>query len=132
MRGERGVGDRRHGAGGDAAPGGPVKYLLVLVCIIGAITYIFVAGPKAITGQGADGTDRSQAVWEHIGQLEARRQDRLIRAKGRSLAMLPPQQAARGGPWAAGYREGFARGYYVGNAAAVSRQPNPGFFPFSP
>jgi len=94
-----------------------VKYLLVLIGIIGVITYIFVAGPKAVTGQDAVvALNRQQEVWDAIGRLEARRQDMLVRAAGRGIGLLP-SGAGHGRDWADGYRTGFARGYSLGTAS---------------
>ena len=93
-----------------------MKYLLVLIGIIGVITYIFVAGPKAVTGQDAVVVNRQQEVWDAIGRLEARRQDMLVRAAGRGIGLLP-SEAGHGRGWADGYRMGFARGYSLGKAS---------------
>ena len=93
-----------------------MKYLLVLIGIIGAITYIFVAGPKSVTGQDAVVVNRQQEVWDAIGRLEARRQDMLVRAAGRGIGLLPPE-AGHGQGWADGYRMGFARGYSLGKTS---------------
>ncbi|MGD9610556.1 MAG: hypothetical protein AB7U59_14200 [Desulfovibrionaceae bacterium] len=93
-----------------------MKYLLVLISIIGVITYIFVAGPKAVTGQDAVALNRQQEVWDAIGRLEARRQDMLVRAAGRGIGLLP-SGAGHDRDWAAGYRMGFARGYSLGTAS---------------
>lgn len=132
-RRERGSCGDRHPAGRDAASGGFVKYILVLVGIIGAITYIFVGGPKSVPGRAEASLDRRQEVWERISQLEGQRRDMLIMASLRGgSGILPPSRASRGGPWASGYREGFAQGYYVGSYLAESRRPNPLFFPISP
>jgi hypothetical protein len=99
-----------------------------MICIIGAITYIFVAGPKARFGQADVALNRHQEVWDCIGRLEARRRDMLVRAEGRGVGLLPPARAAKGGAWADGYRTGFARGYSLGSANAGSGQGNPLFF----
>lgn len=129
---EKGHGVRRHGAVGDADPGGAVKYLLILIGLIGGITYVFVAGPKVVHGRDMTGEDRRQAVWDRLAQLETGRRDMLIRAQGRLASMTPPDRARRGGPWGEGYREGFARGYALGMTAASSSQSNPKFIQFSP
>lgn len=107
-----------------------MKYLVVLIGIIATIVYIFVGGPTAVANQTASALNRREAVWERVSQLEAQRRDMLLRASMNSGgAILPPARASRGGPWANGYREGFAQGYYVGSYLAESRRPNPLFFP---
>lgn len=107
-----------------------MKYLLVLIGIIGAITYIFVGGGKSVSGQAEASMNRRQEVWDRISELEANRREMLIRASlGTGAGFAPSQRAGRGGPWASGYKEGFAQGYYVGSYLAESRRPNPLFFP---
>lgn len=91
------------------------------------MTYIFMGGPKVLSGQAEVKVDRRQQVWESISQLEASRQDMLIRANLRKGAILPPERNGRGGAWAAGYQEGFAQGYYVGGYLSASNRRNPFF-----
>lgn len=119
----------RLGAGRDAVPGGPVKYLIVLVGIIGMISYIFAGGPRALTGKAEASVNRRQAVWDRISQLEATRRDMLVRANLDARSFMPPARASRGGAWASGYQEGFSQGYAVGSYLAETRRPNPLFFP---
>jgi hypothetical protein len=116
------------------APGGSVKFIVILVGIIATITYIFVAGPKGLAGltgrAEATTMNRRQAVWDSIGQLEAKRQDMLIRAKGRLGGSLRTSSRSRGGgAWAQGYQAGLDQGYFVGSFLAENRRPNPLFFP---
>lgn len=107
-----------------------MKYIVVLIGIIATIVYIFVGGPSAVANQAETTPNRREAVWARISQLEVQRRDMLLRASMNSAgAILPPARASRGGPWANGYREGFAQGYYVGSYLAESRRPNPLFFP---
>ncbi len=106
-----------------------MKYILIFCGIIAMVTYVFVAGPKVVSGRDESAEDRQQALWEHIGRLEARRQDMLVRARGRLGASAPRQRASRGGAWIAGYQGGFEQGYFVGSFLAESRRPNPLFFP---
>jgi hypothetical protein len=105
-----------------------VKSIVILVGIIATVTYIFVAGPKSISGRAEANVNRCQEVWERIGQLEASRQDMLIRAKGRLGSMTRPARALRGGAWANGYQQGFDQGYFEGSFLAEGRRPNPLFF----
>jgi len=109
-----------------------VKYLLVLVGIIGAITYIFVGGPKSLTGQAEAAVNRRQEVWERISALESARRERLILASiGSGPAFSPPARYDRGGPWASGYRKGFSQGYTLGRTV-VDSSDSKLFFPIAP
>lgn len=107
-----------------------MKFIVPLLVILGAIAYIFLSGPKGLASRAAVAVDRRQEVWDRIAQLEARRQDRLIRASmGIGRGLTPPARATRGGPWAQGYQAGFEQGYFVGSFLAENRRPNPLFFP---
>ncbi|MGE4537015.1 MAG: hypothetical protein AB7D37_08045 [Desulfovibrio sp.] len=106
-----------------------MKYVVILIGIIGLVTYIFVGGPKAVTGREETYTDRRQAVWEAISGLEARRRDMLIRASmDMGTAYSPVSKLSRGGAYAAGYRAGFGQGYFEGSFLSERRRPNPLFF----
>jgi len=107
-----------------------VKYLLVLILIIGLATYIFVGGPKSARSQAEASGNRSQEVWDRIAQLEYQRREMLIRAKGRmgSSSSSRSRQSPRGA-YNSGYREGFDQGYFEGSFLAENRSPNPLFFP---
>lgn len=106
-----------------------MKFIVILIGIIGTITYIFLAGPKGFTGQAAVTVNRRQAVWERIGQLEAGRRDMLLRARLRQEGTPPPSAgSARTGAWSQGYRAGFDAGYFEGSFLAENRRPNPLFF----
>ena len=126
---EKGKGDVS-GMGPAASPGwgGPVKYLLVLIVIIGLATYIFMGGPKALTGRAEAAVDRRQNIWDSVARLEAQRRDMLIRAKGRLGTSSPASGASRRGGYAAGYRDGFGQGYFEGSFLAGNTKPNPLFF----
>ncbi|EFL52839.1 conserved hypothetical protein [Solidesulfovibrio fructosivorans JJ]] len=109
--------------------GAQVKYIVILIGIIGLVTYIFVGGPNAVTGAADTYVDRRQAVWTAIAGLEARRRDMLIRASMQmGSAYSPVSKLSRGGAYAAGYRTGFSQGYFEGSFLAESRRPNPLFF----
>lgn len=58
-----------------------MKYILILAVIIGAVTYIFLSGPKPSDVRSL--TNRREAVWDKIAELEHRRQNMLIVAQGR-------------------------------------------------
>ncbi len=108
----------------------PVKYILVLIVIIGLVTYIFTGGRKPAAGEAEAAVDRRQEIWDRIAQLEYQRRDMLVRAKGR---VGSPASAARrprcAGSYAMGYFEGFDQGYYEGSFVARGRRPDPLFFP---
>ena len=109
-----------------------MKYVLVLIGIIGAITYIFVGGGKSLSRQAEASVSRRQEVWERISALEAARQDMLIMASiGNGPSDTPPARYAQGGPWAAGYRKGFSRGYVLGRTVVASSDSK-AFFPIPP
>lgn len=105
-----------------------MKYILVLIGIIGLVTYIFVGGPKAVTGEAEPSVNRCQEVSERIAQLEYQRRDMLVRAKGRLGSYSPVGNLSRGGIYATGFREGFSQGYFEGSFLAEGRRPNPLFF----
>jgi hypothetical protein len=112
------------------SPDGRMKYFVLLVGIIGLVTYIFVSGPKSVTGAAVSMPDRREQVWDSIAQLEARRRDMLIMADLRLRASSPrtvwrsPRRA-----YGAGYSTGFRQGYFEGSFLAESRRPDPLFFP---
>ena len=88
------------GEGPDAShyrTGRRMKYFVLLVGIIGLVTYIFVGGPKAVTGAAVAMPDRRERVWDSIAQLEARRRDMLIMADLRLRASSP--SACRNPRW---------------------------------
>lgn len=120
----------RHGVGivGRAPRGGHVKYIVILVGIIALVTYVFLAGPKVVTGASPGYVDRRQLVWDRISQLESRRRSMLVRAE----IPFGPGSGSRSRPrgvYGAGYNEGFKQGYFEGSFLAESRKPNPLFFP---
>ena len=109
-----------------------MKYLVILVGIIGLVTYIFVGGPKAVTDAAMAMPDRREQVWDHIAQLEGKRRDMLIMADLRLGASTPRE--ARRSPrqaYGAGYRTGFSQGYFEGSFLAEGRKPDPLFFSIS-
>jgi hypothetical protein len=105
-----------------------VKYLLVLVAIIGLVTYIFVGGPKAAPDQAEAAVDRRQLVWDRIAQLESQRRDMLLRSKGRLPSASSGYGTSRRGAYTAGYQQGFDQGYFEGSFLAENRKPDPLFF----
>ena len=114
----------------NAPQDGRMKYLMLLIGIIGLVTYIFVSGPKAVTDAAVSMPNRREQVWDAIAQLEAKRRDMLIMADLRLQASVPgsarrtPRQA-----YAQGYSTGFRQGYFEGSFLAESRRPDPLFFP---
>jgi hypothetical protein len=107
-----------------------VKYLVVLIGIIGLVTYVFVGGPKRALNGDEPVFDRARQVAERIGDLEHRRRDMLVRAYGRmGSSYAPVANLSRKGAYAAGYREGFSQGYFEGSFLAGRTGPNPLFFP---
>ena len=88
-----------------------MKYILVLTLIIAGVTYIFLAGPK-VAGKTAY-TDRREAVWDRIVELEHQRQTMLIVARGRMASYSHPD-AGHHGRGTHGFRhfEGYASGPY--------------------
>lgn len=108
---------------------GAVKYLLVLIIIIGLATYIFIGGPKPASEPAGADPNRRQEVWDRIAQLESQRREMLIRAKGRLGSSSPRFRQSPRGAYNSGYREGFDQGYFEGSFLAENRSPNPLFFP---
>jgi len=108
-----------------------MKYLLVLIFVIGMVTYIFVGGPRLTTEMADASVDRRRDVWDRIAQLEYQRRDMLIRAKGRMGGGVATP-AAGSSPryiYSSGYRQGFNQGYFEGSFLAERTEPNPLFFP---
>lgn len=116
------MGSERRRMSGDA-----VKYLVILIGIIGLVVYIFLGGPKAGAGDGP-WLDRRQQVWERIAQLETRRRDQLIRASWVGGDAARTAGMNRRGTYRAGFRRGFQQGYFEGSFLAGARRPNPLFF----
>jgi len=104
-----------------------VKYILVLMIIIGLVTYIFLGGPKPKEAD-AHVVNRCENAWERIAYLEAQRREMLIRAKGRMGSGQSRTRLTSTGVYAAGYRDGFTQGYYEGSFLSASRSPSPLFF----
>jgi hypothetical protein len=105
-----------------------MKYILVLIGIIGLVTYIFVGGPKTIRSEAEASMNRSQRVWEQIAFLEGSRREMLTRAKSRMGSYSPVAGVSRSGAYSSGYRQGFSQGYFEGSFLAQNRSPNPLFF----
>ncbi|EHJ49051.1 hypothetical protein DFW101_3051 [Solidesulfovibrio carbinoliphilus subsp. oakridgensis] len=106
-----------------------MKYLVILIGVIGLVTYIFVGGPKKALSGDEPGFSRAQQVADRIADLEHRRRDMLVRAYGRMGSYTPVASLSRKGAYAAGYREGFGQGYFEGSFLAGRTGPNPLFFP---
>ncbi|KHK02613.1 hypothetical protein [Desulfovibrio sp. TomC] len=104
-----------------------MKYILVLIIIIGIVTYIFLGSPKP-KDEATAGLDRRQEVWERIASLEAQRREMLTRAKGRMGSGPNRSRMTSQGVYYAGYRDGFTQGYYEGSFLSASRTPDPLFF----
>ena len=104
-----------------------MKYILVLIIIIGLVTYIFLGSPKP-KDEGTAGVDRRQEVWERIASLEGQRREMLTRAKGRMGSGQNRSRMTSQGVYYAGYRDGFNQGYYEGSFLSASRTPDPLFF----
>ncbi len=104
-----------------------MKYLIIMVGIIGLVVYIFLGGPKAVRGNEPP-VDRREMVWERIAMLETQRRDMLVRSEGRLGAYTPVASMTRRGAYSAGYRQGFSQGYFEGSFLARDRRPNPLFF----
>ena len=105
-----------------------VKYLLIMVVIIGVVTYIFLGAPSP-KDEGGPMADRREQVWQRIAYLESRRRDMIVNAENRALAAGPPRDRMTSrGAYYAGYRDGFNQGYYEGSFLAANRKPDPLFF----
>ena len=104
-----------------------MKYILVLIIIIGIVTYIFLGSPKP-KDEGTAGVDRRQEVWDRIAFLEASRREMLTRAKGRMGSGPNRSRMTSQGVYYAGFRDGFTQGYYEGSFLSASRKPDPLFF----
>lgn len=104
-----------------------MKYILVIILIIGIVTYIFLGSPKP-KEQNVAQTNHREAAWERIAYLEAQRREMLTRAKGRLGSGQPRSRLASTGVYAAGYRDGFTQGYYEGSFLSAGRSPEPLFF----
>ena len=50
----------------NAPQDGRMKYLMLLIGIIGLVTYIFVSGPKAVTDAAVSMPNRREQVWDAI------------------------------------------------------------------
>lgn len=106
-----------------------MRYLLLILCIIGVVAYIFVGGiGRASQDRNAPVGSRSQEVWERISTLEHKRRAMLSEAKGRFTSSSPRIGLSRRSSYGPGYREGFNQGYFEGSFLAQARQPNPLFF----
>ncbi|MYL84477.1 hypothetical protein GTA51_15250 [Desulfovibrio aerotolerans] len=104
-----------------------MKYILVLIIIIGIVTYIFLGSPKPKEAD-AGPTNRRDVVWERIASLEAQRRDMLTRAKGRLGSGSSRSRLASTGAYSAGFRDGFNEGYFEGSFLSARTGPNPLFF----
>lgn len=105
-----------------------MKYLLVIIVIIGIVTYIFLGAPSPKDDE-RPAPDRREQVWNRIAWLEADRRDMLARAQNRMLAAGPSRaRMTPRGVYYAGYRDGFNQGYYEGSFLAAGRKPDPLFF----
>lgn len=104
-----------------------MKYILVIILIIGVVTYLFLGSPKPKEA-GRAGIDRRQEVWDRISSLEAGRREMLTRAKGRMGSGPNRSRMTSQGVYYAGYRDGFNQGYYEGSFLSASRKPDPLFF----
>lgn len=100
-----------------------MKYILILIVIIGLVTYIFLGGGKAVSGQVGPQIDRREEVWERIAFLEAQRREMLTRAKGRLGSGSSRSRLTSTGVYAAGFRDGFNEGYF--EAASCRPGPDP-------
>ncbi|MHC1790530.1 hypothetical protein [Solidesulfovibrio sp.] len=105
-----------------------MKYILILIVIIGLVTYIFLGGPKALSSQDRPQIDRRAEVWERVAYLESRRREMLTQAKGRLGSGQRRSYQAATGVYYAGYRDGFTQGYYEGSFLSAQRKPDPLFF----
>lgn len=99
-----------------------MKYLLVLVIIIGIVTYIFLGSPKPGDAD-APLTNRREDAWQRIAFLEAQRRDLLVRAKCLGSGSSRSRSAATG-VYAAGYRDGFTQGYFAGTFQSTGQAPD--------
>lgn len=107
---------------------GRVKYLLIIIVIIGIVTYIFLGAPGPKEEEGPV-PDRREQVWERIAYLEARRRAMLVEAQNNLLATGPSRSRLTSrGAYYAGYRDGFNQGYYEGSFLSANRKPDPLFF----
>ena len=104
-----------------------MKYILVLIIIIGIVTYIFLGSPKP-KEDDARQTNRREDAWERIAYLEAQRRDLLARAKGRLGSGSSRSRLTSTGVYAAGFRDGFNEGYFEGSFLSARRGPEPLFF----
>ena len=104
-----------------------MKYILVLIIIIGIVTYIFLGSPKPKDAE-ANATNRREGVWERIASLEAQRRDMLVRAKGRIGSGPSRSRLTSASVYAVGFRDGFNEGYFEGSFLSARSGPNPMFF----
>ena len=104
-----------------------MKYILVLIIIIGIVTYIFLGSPKPKDVDDHQ-INRREAAWERIAYLETQRRDLLVRAKGRMGSGSSRSRLTSASVYAAGFRDGFSEGYFEGSFLSARTGPNPMFF----